>query len=648
MKKLNFFVFALIGAIFASCTDELSYLDGKSEDERIPSYFTPSSEKDDSADIIFDDNSIEAVFHKFNLSAEAIRHLQGSEAVICTGRDTVAAENRVIFTYNLCENAVKVDGLTMEYRYNGKTYNLHLAPNVSLKLVCRLKIEQEEANPAFHAESVAEYTLYYGTRVLASTKTRFIVDEDYVAPEIDSVDWSYSHLNFVRNASISNNVISVRCNNVAKFADIYSDGSRQNEEEVNYSVVNKFSFNAPAMEVNLSDVIGRTFSFDNGTATVAGYAVKAIWNSANVEGSVMHNNTNYASQIVACRAAAKTITFNNASSATIRFYDNEADDYAEVNVPVDLNANVTLTEIERTFNHVAFRSNVAVLGNSLAITCDNEAKFVKRWSDGSADAAVVVNYPVVNNFMVNIPALVVENLSDIQNQSYSFNNGTAVIAGKNVNVNFVSRVKGDIIFENINYKNEAPNCALVATTITITSATTATITFEGDGETVSAVVPVSIIEAETINGTIKGIWATDSYFDFNRKRVDLHVLVETSLGIYADYSRVDASDPWTITYMTNAEAQLVLSTGRALAWLWSTNDTKVLGSVQAIPDNTCGYILKYFTLNGVLGLGLGDAEVTLSQEDTFRNPVRGVGVQVCPGLWNIQFNGEEYFKDNQY
>lgn len=640
MKTLvKFFVFALVVVLATACSDNSTFNGGiEDEDLRVPESFIPTGEG--MVDIIFDDDSRVAYRHSFELSAEAERHFKGTAAAVCTGEDFQTAAEVVTFTYNVCENDVKVNGWTLEYTYKGKTYTLGLPKYISLELVCRLAVEKEETTPSFYAESVANYSLLIGETKLAATATRLIVEEEYVAPDFDKVEWSYAHKAFRRNANLSNDIITVLCDNTAKFADVYSDGSKQNEEEVAYIVSNKFNFSAPAMEVNtLGDVVGKSFNFNNGTAVVNGVNVKATWVSASVEGKVMHGDKDYASEITACRAAAKTITFKSASEAVVRFYDNNAEDYAEVVVPVTVTEKVTLKNIIRNFIHKAFRKNATVSGKNIAVTCDNEASFVKEYSDGHKDAAVSVSYTVVNNFAYNAPAMVVENLSSVLNKTYNFNNGTAVVAGKNVTVKYNNTVVSNIMFEGKNYKNEAPKCAAEVKTITITSATTATITFEGEGEEITAIVPVSIIEAEQIDGEIKALWCTDAYQGRTFARTDLHVLAEKN-GAYVVYSRQNRNEAWTITNLTAAEGQAVLSSGRALAWYWLNNGWH-MGTVKAIENAAAGYILQYFTLDGQLANNLGKSESTLNGKK-FEYPIHGTG-KYSNGMWTIAYNGSTFY-----
>ena len=640
MKTLvKFLVFALVAVMFASCADDSTFNGGLTpEDVRVPEAFIPTGEG--TVDIIFDDDSRVAYRHSFELSAEAERRFKGTAAAVCTGDDFQTATEVVTFTYNVCENDVKVSGWTLEYEYKGKKYTLCLPKYISLELICRLAVEKEETNPLFHAESVANYTLALGETKLATTATRLIVDEEYVAPDFDHIDWSYAHKAFRRSATLSNGIITVLCDNIAKFADVYSDGSKQNEEDVNYIVSNKFNFSAPAMEVNkLNDVVGKTFNFNNGTAVVNGVNVKAEWTSAQVEGKVMHSDKDYAGEIVACRAAAKTITFNSASEAVVRFYDNNAEDYAEVTVPVTVSEKVTLKSIEREYVHVAFRKNAAVTGNNIVITCDNNGLFTKVYSDGHKDATVKVAYTFMNYFAYNAPTMVVENLSSVLNKTYNFNNGTAVVAGKNVTVTFSNSSISNIIFDGKNYSSEAPKCNVIVKTITITSATTATIVFEGEGEEITATVPVSIVEAESINGNICAAWGTDSYNGRTFVRTDLHVLAELN-GAYIVYSRQNRNEAWTTTNLTASEGQGVLSSGRALAWIWNGSN-RYMGTVAAQESASAGHTIQYYLLDGQLANNLGKSESTLNGKK-FEHPVHGTGAYKN-GMWTIAYDGSTYY-----
>ena len=298
--------------------------------------------------------------------------------------------------------------------------------------------------------------------------------------QFDHVEWDYAHEAFRREASVANGIITVVCDNIANFADIYSDGSKQNEEDVDYTVSNKFAFNAPAMKVDeLSAVVGRTFTFSNGTVNVANQTVSAVWN---------------------CKVEAKTITFVSASEAVVKFYDNNANDYAEATVSVSVEENRRLLSTDDSYNHIAFRRNAEVSGAVIAVTCDNMASFVDNYSDGTTENENV-DYTVVNNFSYVVPSIVVNNIANLLGQSYSFNAGTAAIEGVNVSVKFTSREVSAIMHNGKDYRSNAPQCEVVPVSITITSQTTATVRFEdrnNSSDYSEAVLPITVEEQATV------------------------------------------------------------------------------------------------------------------------------------------------------
>ena len=307
------------------------------------------------------------------------------------------------------------------------------------------------------------------------------LEEEVVPPTVVDVILQPEHEAFRRAATVNDDIITVVCDNIANFADIYSDGSRQNEEEVDYTVSNKFDFNAPAMKVDeLSTVVGRTFTFSNGVVTVAGQTVSAVWKSAAVDGKVMHGGKDY-------------------NQAVIRFYDNNANDYAEATVTVTVEENRRLISTDDSYSHVAFRRNAEVNGANIAVTCDNEASFVDNYSDGTTETDNV-NYTVVNNFSYVVPKFVVNNIANFIGKSYSFNAGIAVVEGVNVSVKFTSREVSAIMHNGTDYRSNAPQCEVVAKTITITSATTAVVRFYDNNaaDYAEAIVPITVEEQATV------------------------------------------------------------------------------------------------------------------------------------------------------
>ena len=743
-------------------------------------------------DVVFDDGTvIENQEVNLDFLAEDTIKVSGTEPMAALQElytEDVASE--VKFQYNYGKvNTLTVNGLTLRYIYNGKTYELPCLSD--LAIAGEHSTKEEETTPAYYELSETVYALLAdGKEVLSATQI-FEVAEGYVPPTLERVEWSYAHKNYRREATVAGSILTVVCDNIANFADIYSDGSRQNEESVDYTVSNKFNFNAPAMKVDeLSTVVGRTFSFENGVVTVANQTVSAVWVSAAVDGEVMHNDKDYASEITPCKVSVKTITFVSANEAIVKFYDKDADDYAEATVAVVVEENRRLLSVDDSYNHIAFRRNAEVSGAVIAVTCDNEASFVDNYSDGTTENENV-DYTVSNKFSYVVPTLVVNNIANLLGKSYSFNAGTAVVEGVNVSINFVRREVSAIMHNGKDYRANAPVCEVIAKTITITSATTAvvrfydnnaadyseailpitveeqatvvdversyahiafdqnavvanntisvicnnkatqtkiwsngttseasvdytvtnrfvytmsrmpvsakgqtfrfnagtavvegrnvnvnfssrevsaimfdgvdyraeapvcevnvatitfgegtaTITFEEGNETIVAVVPVDYLEGEIIVGEIMGAWITDSYQGRTYVSTDLHILAKQADGSYVAYSRNVNETSFSTTVLTASEGNNVLSSGRAMAWA----KPGVLGSVSYVKSDkaSTGYVIMYYYLNGNGANILGDAEASLNGKP-FTEPVKAIGA-VADGMWSISYNGTTYY-----
>jgi hypothetical protein len=431
------------------------------------------------------------------------------------------------------------------------------------------------------------------------------------------------------SASLSGSSILVNCSNTASFK--YSVNTANNEN-VAYSCQNVFTWSGLNMEVeSLNDVIGKTFTFNNGTATIEGTTARCSFASAVVSSDVYHRGTNYKSQIKACVAEAISITFNSATSATILL--GEGSDNAGVTVPVTVTEKklITVTDIIRNFIHSAYRSNVTVSNNTIAITCDNVANFYKKFSDGTQSESTKVDYTVVNKFLVDMPTFV----GSAPTGSYSFFNGEATVAGKNVVITFDSRTTSSIVFEGKDYKSEAPVCKVTANTVTFKDGS-ADVTFTDGEENITVTVPVTVISAEAIPGTILNCWVTDSYKGRIYDSSYIHILTEEGKV----YSRLNQSkDSWNVRTLTSSEMSVAKK--QALAYYWYQN-VWCLGYVNPIAYSESGkekYILQYFDFSGALANNLGKAEATLNGQD-FAYPIRPAEYDDATGIWSIE---NQYF-----
>jgi hypothetical protein len=431
------------------------------------------------------------------------------------------------------------------------------------------------------------------------------------------------------SASLSGSSILVNCSNTASFK--YSVNS-SNNEDVAYTCQNTFSWSGLNVEVSdLSSIIGKTYNFSNGTVNIEGTTARCAFASAVVSSDVYHRGTNYKSQIAACKAEAISITLNSATSATILL--GEGSDNVTVTVPVSITetAKVTVTDIIRNFSHSAYRSNVTVSNNTIAITCDNVANFCKKFSDGTQSESTKVDYTVVNKFSLSMPTFV----GTTPTGTYSFFNGEATVLGKNVTVTFESRTTSSIVYESKDYKSEAPVCKVTVHTVTFKDGEAEIIFTDGE-ENITVTVPVTVINAEAIPGTILNCWVTDSYKGRVFDSSYIHILTEEGKV----YSRLNQSkDSWNVRTLTSSEMSVAKK--QALAYYWYQN-VWCLGYVNPIAYSESGkekYILQYFDFSGALANNLGKAEATLNGKD-FEYPIRPAEYDATTGIWSIE---NQYF-----
>ena len=640
MKKIKFFVIAAAAMTMSACSESMLELESVTPqpEDRTPEYFIPVD--GETVDVIFDDESVIRTDHVFSVIAEDTIRVSGTEGVEAAEALRKVAEETLYFAYNHnINNEVVVEGLTMSFTYEGVDYTLSCG--VELTVSGSHTVVETSSEQGFYELSKTDYVLSYGELELAGDTQIFVVKENYVPPTVDHVDWAHRHIAFQREAQLSNSTINVFCDNVADFVEVMSDNSRRNAESVDYTVRNRFSFSASEIQATAEDaVVGNTYDFVNGVVTVCGVRISAQHVSAEVEGSVMYQGEDYASEIVACEAEAKTITFTSASEAVVRFYDSNSEDYAEATVPatvVPYEEPVTVVDVARAYQHVAFRSNAVVANNTISVVCDNEAVQTTTMSDGTSSKASA-DYTWTNRFVYSMPSIP----ASVKGQSFQFNAGTAVVEGYNVTVNFSSREVSAIMFNGTDYRSEAPVCEVNVATITFGEGS-ATITFEHETEEISATVPVNYIEAEIINGEIMGMWITDAYQGRSLMSTDLHILARNNDGSYTVYSRGVNETSFTTTQLTAAEGQSILSSGRSIAWVW-TGASWVIGTMyyETSSNADLGYRIDYYDLAGGLALRLGVMEGTINGE-SFPEPLKATGIAEN-GVWSINYNGSvNYF-----
>ena len=543
----------------------------------------------------------------FNFVAPAME-LENANGYVGKTYTFVNGETRIeAYTLKLTMLSARVLGQVM---HNGKDYAKEITP-------CKATMQTLTIN------SLSRGTLKFWDQDkgdYAEIEVDLSIKEKETPVTFEKTVWDYKHVAWT-SATLSGSSIEARGNNLSDFYELWSDGSHRYAETIAYTCVNRFSHNIPAMELeNTNTVVGKSFNFRNGVVTVAGYNVSVKRLSAEVEGSVVYRGKDYTKEITPCVLEARTITFTSTSTAVIRFYGEDSSDYVEVTIPVSIKETRKLVEISRQFVHKAFRSNAVVNGQNIAAVCDNAAYFIMKYNDGTQDAPVEVAYTVTNNFRVSSLEFKVVGKSEIVGKTYNFNNGTTVIAGKTVNVTFVSREVSNIMFGGTNYKSEAPACVATVRSITINDGS-ARIVFNGEGETVTAVVPCTITETDSIKGKIICGYATDSYVAGSqgvsvREGTYIHILALYN-GVYTIYSKKVGADAWGMeTVVSSAD-----TAKRPFAFI--NNALNKVGYISVAEEYESGsYLINYSDFNGTLYKAIGKTSVTISGQPN-RNPVRG-------------------------
>ena len=74
----------------------------------------------------------------------------------------------------------------------------------------------------------------------------------------------------------------------------------------------------------------------NGATRIEAYSLKLTMLSARVLGQVLHNGKDYAKEITPCKATTQTLTINSLSRGTLKFWDQDKGDYAEIEVDLSI------------------------------------------------------------------------------------------------------------------------------------------------------------------------------------------------------------------------------------------------------------------------------------------------------------------------
>lgn len=634
MKTNNIFmIFAILMAtIFSACSEHMAEEIG--EATATPKYWEPTSDFYTSAegvfvnvDIIFNDiNVTKPARHTVSLLTEDTITAVGDYPFFCKEDLAEGKEAEVSMQYSYCynkTNTIKVNGLVMSYEYNGKTYSLPCASTIT---VVGSMTEAEEVEAGLANSTV--YTAVANGKKLAKGVQEFLA----VKPDAPVVDPAEP----IKWYPISNTKAVVVFDNDST-AEVAHNMGITAEELIKREGTTALSYNSLSAKAASSI----NFSYNHNINNV----VKV--NGLNFV--YKYNGKEYKNLPCAVEMTVKgnhSVTTNKKDG--YEFYELSKTVYslfagetaiAEATQNFEISKARTKTDVSRSYEHDTFQKNGILSGSTISILCDNIAKFIQKYSDGSQDEAVAVNYTVTNTFGLSMPKFKVNATTDIVGVKADLVNGRATVLGQNISVNFKSADVSAIMFDNKDYRKEAPKCKVYAKSIEFVTIDKAVITFaEENGNTVATVeVPVSVVVISIIPGDVVELFATDHYNGRTLKGTAIHA--RRADGTV--YSFEIGSD-------VNGGTVTTTSVTGTYAWIWNTKSWE-LGLVEASKgDNSdvSEYIIKYYTLKGQLANALGYAEATLNGKG-FRNPVHTVTYDEATGVWTITVEGKSYFYASQ-
>ena len=360
------------------------------------------------------------------------------------------------------------------------------------------------------------------------------------------------------------------------------------------------------------------------------------------------------------RRTSLSISFNN-DYATITFVDEEGERVI-VNFDVDYQSEddeeeeVTLTSVTKSFQHIAYNQNANVSGNQINLVCNNVARFVGHYSNGTDSLLATVNYNVTNSYVFTAGTLSSTNIGAQATFSHNGNGGyTATIGSVNVTLNYQGTNVANFIYNGVNYKSDAPQCLATPTQVALISASQARITFkhvkvDGTVEVITATIAVTTQTPTTaldLPGQVVKAYISDSYVSNVSTTPEewLHVLVnhngsykiysapwQNGLGI-SSFASVDVSAHFTV--LSN------LADNEAIAKVYHHDGgSPEIGIVQGQQYSTGGWKITYLDFNRDIENMLEFSISTISNYNG-RNPKRlekiGAGIINYNGITvNIQ------------
>ena len=163
------------------------------------------------------------------------------------------------------------------------------------------------------------FMFFIALAAIVASCSKFELDEKSQVIE-QNVQFTYNHVQWNRKGSLDGKIGTLSCQNIVLFETIMSDGGVQKEQRVDYVSAMPFTINVP--EIETSDpmkIVGQSFDFNDGRATVDGYELSVIAGSPYIIGKVEYRGKDYAKEITPCVTIIRTITFTSSESAVLRF-----------------------------------------------------------------------------------------------------------------------------------------------------------------------------------------------------------------------------------------------------------------------------------------------------------------------------------------
>jgi hypothetical protein len=435
--------------------------------------------------------------------------------------------------------------------------------------------------------------------------------------ELVSKEFTYDHLAWEQAVVNGANVV-LKCNNMATLVGVYSDGRTLTLGSSLYKVTNNYQVQGLNVTFPI-ETVGNTYNFSNGNVTVAGNVISLL-HQGDVVDNIIIDGVNYKDSVSVCHATPTTITFNS-GYAEIIFKDGNESIKAVVPVSYeqggedDEEEEVTLTGVTKSFQHISYNQNATVSGNQISLVCNNVARFVGHYSNGTDSLLATVNYNVTNSYNLSVGTLSSENIGYSATFSHNGNGGyTATIGGENVTLNYQGTTIANIIYNGVNYKNDAPICLATPTTICLISSSQARITFVHGSEEITVIVAVTTQEPTTgldLPGQVVKAYVTLSYTSNMSTTPEawFHVLVNDN-GTYKIYSALwqngltassFAQTSITATQYNTLIANLNAGEGIAKVYHHYNNGaTFVLGTVKGQQYNSGAWKISYYNLGHAL------------------------------------------------